>query len=400
MKDVFNSALEGIHVIDLTEERGLYAGKMLADFGADVILVENPGGSKARWIGPFKDDIPGQENSLYHLNFNTNKRSITLNIDKPAGRKIFKQLVKGADVVLEDFDVGRMQSLGLDYPKLRKLNSGIIVASITGFGQTGPYSTFKSSDIVSFAMGGLMNINGSENEPPVVAPCDQSYQSASVTAVFGIIGALFLRISTGKGQLVDTSSHEVAATLTGGILSYSNTSQIARRAGSQFGIAPGRIYPCKDGHVHILIIRPNHWLGFLELLGNPDIMMGEEWHNSAFRNRNADLIDAHIIEFTMSHTKMEITELCQSKGLPCTPVNSPVDFYQDSHIKDRGFFTQIEHPIIGCHPYPSPPCRLSATPCAIKRPAPLLGEHNHEVYSEQLGYGDQELEDLKSNGVI
>ncbi|MEK7354702.1 MAG: CoA transferase [Chloroflexota bacterium] len=400
MTDVFTSALGGVKVLDLTEERGLYAGKMLADLGADVIKIEKPEGSKARRTSPFKDDIPGLENSLYFLNFNTNKRGVTLNIDSSAGRDIFKQLALRTDILIEDFEVGVMQSLGLDYPVLRELNQGIIMASITGFGQTGPYHKFKAPDLVSFAMGGMMNLNGPRNAAPVVAPCEQSYYGASVASVFGILTALFLRMSTGEGQLVDASAHEVVATFASEIMSYSNTSRIGQRSGSQFGSVPGRIYPCMDGYVHILTIRPNHWKGFLEVLGAPETLAGKEWDSGVFRNKNVDIIDAHVTEFTMTHTKIEITELCQAKGIPCTPVNTPAEFSQDPHMKERKFFVKLEHPVLGPYSYLSPPYRLSQTPCTINRPAPLLGQHNKEVYSGELGYTDKELAKLKSEGII
>lgn len=401
MADVLTSALSGVKVLDLTEERGLYAGKMLADLGADVVLVEKPEGNKARRTGPFKNNIPDPEKSLYFLFFNTNKRGITLDVDIPAGRDIFKVLVKRADVVIEDGEIGRMQSLGLDYPVLRELNRGIIMASVTGFGQTGPYRMYKAPDIVSFAMGGMMNLNGPPSAAPVVAPCEQSYYCGSAASVFGILTALFLRMSTGEGQLVDASSHEVTATFANSeVMQYGSTSRIGQRSGSQFGAVPGRIYPCKDGHVHILTVRINHWRGFLEVLGNPEIMRGKEWDNGMFRGRNVDIIDAHVTEFTMTHTKMEITKLCQAKGVPCTPVNTSAEFSQDLHMKERGFFVQIEHPAIGRHSYLSPPYRLSKTPCSIKRPAPLLGQHNREVYCGELGNTDKELARLKSEGII
>lgn len=397
------TALSGIRVLDLTEERGLYAGKMLADMGADVILIEKPGGGKARQTAPFKDDIPGLENSLCFLYFNTNKKGITLNVDTPKGQDIFKALVKRADIVIEDGEVGRMQSIGLDYPVLRELNRGIIMASVTGFGQTGPYRNYKAPDIVSFAMGGMMNNSGSANQPPVVAPSVQSYYSASITAVYGILAVLFLRMSTGEGQFVDVSAHEIMAVFSGnGLMSYSNTSLISRRSGSQFGAVPGRIYPCRDGHVHILTVRPNHWQGFLDVLrvDNPGILEGDEWNNGTFRNSHVDIIDAYVTEFTMKHDKMEITELCQAKGVPCTPVNTPREFSQDPHVRERGLITEIEHPVIGRHSYLSPPYRLSKTPCRIRRSAPLLGEHNQEVYGGELGYDDEELARLTAEGVI
>lgn len=393
------AALNGVKVLDLTEERGLYAGKMLADLGADVIKVEKPEGSKARRTGPFKDDVPGPENSLYFLNFNTNKRGITLNIENSAGRDIFKRLARQADVVIEDAEVGKMHSLGLDYPVLRDLNRGIIMASVTGFGQTGPYRMYKAPDLVSFAAGGMMNLNGPKNGAPVVAPCEQSYYSASVAAAFGILAALFLRMATGEGQLVDVSAHEVVATYASEIMSYGNTSRIGQRAGSQFGSVPGRIYPCRDGYVHILTIRPNHWTGFREVMGNPETLRGKEWDNGMFRNRNVDIVDAHVTEFTMKHDKMEIAEMCQAKGVPCTPVNTPAEFSQDPHMRAREFFVEINHPAIGSHSYLRPPYRLSQTPCRIERPAPLLGQHNKEVY-EELGITDKEMARLKSEGII
>ena len=206
MNGGLGSILDGVKVLDLTEERGLYAGKMMADFGADVIKIENPKGSKSRRIGPFKKDSPGLENSLYFINFNTNKKGITLNIDSPVGKDVFKQLVRRSDVVIEDCGPAMMKSLELDYPVLKKLNQRLIIASITGFGQTGPYCEYKSPDLVSFAMGGLMYVSGQPDKPPVVAPCEQAYYSASIIAVFGILAALYLRLSIGEGQLVDVSA--------------------------------------------------------------------------------------------------------------------------------------------------------------------------------------------------
>jgi crotonobetainyl-CoA:carnitine CoA-transferase CaiB-like acyl-CoA transferase len=401
MANNLTAPLTGVKVLDLTEERGMYAGKMLADLGADVILVEKPEGSLARRKAPFKDDIPGIENSLYFIYFNTNKKGITLDVGTPAGQDVFKEMAKQADVVIEDGEVGRMQSLGLDYPVLRELNPGIIMDSVTGFGQTGPYRNYKAPDIVSFAMGGMMNLNGSPNAAPVVAPCEQSYYCASAVSVFGIVAALFLRMSTGKGQLVDTSAHEVIATFAASdVMQYGTTSKIGRRLGSQFGAVPGRIFPCKDGHVHILTIRVNHWQGLLEVIGNPEVLRGKEFEDGKFRNSNVEIIDAYVIEFTMKHTKMEIALLCQSKGVPCTPVNTPKEFSRDPHIKERGFFVDVEHPVIGRYTYFNPPFRLSKTQCSIERPAPLLGQHNREIYCRELDYTDDKLAKLKSEGLI
>lgn len=396
----FASALDGVKVLDLTDDRGLYAGKLLADLGADVVKIEKPEGSKARRLGPFKDDVPGLENSLYFVNFNTNKRGVTLNLDSPAGRDIFKRLAGRVDVIIEDFEPGTMQSLGLGYPVLRELNQGLIMASVTGFGQTGPYSHYKAPDIVSFAMGGLMNISGALNEPPVVAPCEQAYHGVSAVTVFGIIVALYLRMNTGEGQMVDTSAQEAIAVFHNSMINYSITSALGIRSGSQFSSAPARIYPCKDGYVHIMVIRTDHWVSFLEVLGNPDILKDETWYDGNFRTKNIDILDTFVNEFTMSRTKMEITELCQARGIPCTPVNTPADFSKERHVKERGFVSEVEHPTIGRHAYLGFPYHLSQTPCQVKRPAPLLGQHNKEIYGGELGYTDEELARLKAEGII
>lgn len=401
MTGKFDMALGGIRLLDLAEDRGLYASKLLADLGADVIKVERPEGSKSRRIGPFKDDVPGPESSLYFINFNTNKRGITLNLYSPAGRDIFKQLARRSDVVIEDFEPGVMKSLGLDYPVLREVNRRIILASVTGFGEDGPYSSYKAPDIVSFAMGGLMYISGEPERAPVVAPCEQAYHSASIIVAFGVLAALYQRLTTDEGQLVEVSAHEVLAAINEElIMRYSLTFEIEGRYGSQHTSAPARIYPCKDGYVHIVVLRVGHWRSLLELLGNPEIVMDEAWYDPRFRRLNADIIDPIVTEFTLSHTKTEIVKLCQARHIPCTPVNTPADFASDPHVKERAFITKVEHPVIGWHGYLSPPYRLSETPCRIERPAPLIGQHNKEVYCGELGYSGKELAKFNAEGII
>jgi crotonobetainyl-CoA:carnitine CoA-transferase CaiB-like acyl-CoA transferase len=392
--------LVGLRVLDLTEERGLYAGKVLADLGADVVLIEKPQGSRARSLGPFKGDNPDIENSLYFLNFNTNKRGITLSLDAERGRDLFLRLATGADVVLEDFPVGRMHSLGLDYSALSEKNPGIITASVTGFGTSGPYSRYKAPDIVSMAMGGLTYVNGPPDAAPVTAPCEQANHTVSVTAVFGILAAVLLRTKTGRGQHIDLSAQQAVETATGGVWQFGSRTVIARRSGSQFGAVPGRIFPCKDGYVHILTIRANHWQGLVEVIGSPEELKGDKWLAMEFRNANPDIIDAYVTEYTMAHGKMEIAEMCQTKGVPCAPVNEPGDLYRDPHIKQRGTFVEIEHPVAGRFPIVRPVSVFSHTPCRIVRPAPLLGQHNLEVYCGELAMAETELAQLKAEGVV
>lgn len=400
MTDNFNAILGGAKVLDLTENRGEFAGRFLADLGADVVKVEKPRGCYSRSVGPFKNDIPGLENSLHFLHFNTNKRGITLNLNHEEGRAIFRRLIKHTDVVIEDYAAGKMRSLDLDYQLLQPYNPRLVFASVTGFGQSGPYCRYKAPDMVSFATGGLMYTSGAAAEAPVVAPCEQAFHGTSIIAAFGILSALFLRHKTGKGQFVHVSAHEVVASFSQAFMRYSVTSGIGGRTGSQFPAAPARIYPCKDGYVHPLVFYVNHWRSFRELLGNPDIFMEQAWDDAVFRVKNVDLIDPYVNEFFMSRTKAEITELCQSKGIPCTPVNTPADNFQDSHLIARGFFTQLEHPVMGSYAYPGSPCRFSETPSRITRSAPLLGQHNREIYLNELGLTEAEFEMLITEGAI
>ncbi len=395
------TALGPVKVLDLAEDRGLFAGKMLADFGADVIKVEKPAGSRARSVPPFKDDLPGLESSLYFINFNTNKRGVTLDIDLPAGKEIFEKLVARADVVIEDFDPGVMGLKGLDYPSLKQLNRGIVMASITGFGQDGPYSQYRAPDIVNFAMGGLMYSSGTANTAPVTAPGEQAYHGVSILAVSAILAALFLRRKTGEGQQVDVSAHEVMASQNHEqIMRYSTRFDIGGRTGSQHSAAPARIFPCKDGHVHLSVLRANQWRSFLDLVGKPDTLTDSMWDDAFVRRRNNDLIDPYAEEYTKSRNKAEISEICQSKGIPCTPVNTPQDFSRDPHIKAREFITEVEHPVIGRHSYLGSAYRLSRTPCRVSRPAPLLGQHNQEIFGGELGYSGEDLVRLKTEGAI
>jgi len=393
------SLLDDISILDMTEGRGQYAGKFLADLGADVVKIESPWGSKARKTGPFKDDLPGLENSIYFIYYNTNKRGITLNLDTAVGRDLFKQLIRRADVLIEDSEPGFMESIGLDYSVLCRINQQIIMASITGFGHTGPYSDYQAPDIVSFAAGGLMFISGAENEPPVVAPCEQAYHASSLMAAFGIISALYLRFRTGKGQFLDISTHEVLASFSQGIMRYAVTSGTGGRTGSQFFAAPARVYPCKDGYVHLLVFYPGHWRSFIDMIGNPEILSDQAWYDATFRAKNRDLIDPITIEFTLKHTRAEITSLCQSRGIPCTPVNTPADICDDPHFTAREFIMEIEHPVAGMHSYFAPAPKFTESPAVTRRPAPLLGQHNQEIYGE-LGYSDQDLIKFRAEGII
>lgn len=380
---------------------GLYAGRLLADFGGDVVKVESPEGNGARLIGPFKDDIPNKESSLYFLNFNTNKRGITLNLHSSAGHDIFKQLVTRADVVVEDFEPGVMESLELGYPVLRELNQGVVMTSITGFGPSGPYSGYKANDIVIFAMGGQMFMSGDPERPPLVAPAEQANHNASILACFGTLVALYHRLSTGVGQLVEVSAQEAIAIEHEPIMRYSVSSEIIRRSGSQHAhSAPSRTYPCKDGYVRLAVFTLSQWRRLVEVLGHPEVLNSELWDARDFRLLNVDVIDAIIADFTKNYTKTEFTELCQARLIPCAQVNTPEEFVNNPHVKELGLISEVEHPVVGRHRYLRNPCMMDEMLCRVQRSAPLLGQHNEEIYCGELGYSSEELAKFIAGGII
>ncbi len=400
MTNPIASPLENLRVLNLCRDRGLYAGKVLADLGADVLKIEEPRGDEARRRGPFKDDIPGQDVSLYFLYYCTNQRGITLNLESRSGQDIFKQLVKRTDVLVEDFQPDARKSLGIDYPGLCAINPRIIVTSITAFGQDGPYSEYKSPDIVSFAMGGLMFLSGDPGKAPVLAPGEQAYHNASVFACFGTLVALHSRLTTGAGQAVEVSAQEALAIQEHLIVRYSLEADIVRRRGSQHTTAPSRIFPCKDGFVYLFIFSVRHWRSLLKMMGNPDALQGEAWEDVRFRRLNVDVIDPLVTEFCLRHTKTELAARCQTDHIPCTPVNSPAEFVNDPHIRARDFIIAAEHPVVGKHQYLGPPYKLGESPCRIRRAAPLLAQDNEEIYGHELGYSKYDLTRFKAEGVI
>ncbi|MDO8674033.1 MAG: CoA transferase, partial [Dehalococcoidia bacterium] len=245
--------LSPYRILDLTDEKGVACGRVLADFGADVIKVERPGGDPSRNIGPFYHNIPDPEKSLFWFAYNANKRGITLDLETTAGRDLFKKLVETADAVVESFPPGYMESLGLGYGDLARINPGIILTSISPFGQTGPHKDFKGPDLITWGMGGMMYVSGDPDRPPIRISCPQSYPHGGTIAATGTMFALFHRGATGEGQHVDVSIQEqVVRTLmvvrqfwdVGG----ENLERIGQYRGSQ-----RLIWPCKDGYVNFTI---------------------------------------------------------------------------------------------------------------------------------------------------
>ena len=402
------SFLDDLRVLDLADEKGVYCGKVLAALGAEVIKIEKPGGDAMRNNGPFYQDIPNREQSLYWWHFNTNKKSITLNMETQDGRDIFKRLVKTSDIVIETHDPGYLDRLGVGYETLKSLNPGLIMTSITHFGQKGPYKNFKGSDIVDIAMGGFMFPCGHPDTPPLMAYGEQGYHTASNYGAIAALFALYHRDVTGQGQYIDIPV-QVCAAFT---LEFSNLWQIywdmvLPRRGSRHGANlpgsdSGHLCEAKDGWVCSFPgIMPIDWMaadGMAGFLSTP------EWQEKIYARLDSEE-EKKVIEirnnWSRTHTKAELVEGCQNMHLPWTSVNTLEEVCNDPQLKYREFFEPVEHPKLEkTFTYPGFSAKLQGKEKRAQKRAPLIGEHNAEIYVKELGFSEAEMALLASGGII
>ena len=394
--------LTGYRVLDLAGPSGFHCTKLLADMGADVVKVEPPGGDEARRVPPFKDDSPHPEKSLYFLHFNTNKRSITLDVEKPDGRAIFLELARKADVVIETYDPARRAELGLDYHELSAGNPGLVHASITPFGETGPWRDYKANDIAGIALGNLLYLAGEPGEPPLQPPGEIAYGMASTYGAFGIAVALYHRLEGGRGQHIVVSMHECAGHIAGYFIpnyGYSGVKPArASRKGEETDLYDP--YPTKNGYARIFIIPVEQWRRLVDWMGRPPSISGPEFEKMAYRRKHPDIVVGAIAEFCSCRTKEELYEEGQKRRIAVTPINTVGEFMNSDQVKARETFIDMEHPVIGKYLQFGPVPRFSESPGRITRTAPLLGEHNQEVYCGELGMNSDDLIALRSSGVI
>jgi len=394
-----DQALSGLLVLDLSEDiSGPYCAKLLADYGAEVIKIEVPGwGDSSRRRGPFPGDQPHQERSGLFLFLNTNKKGITLNIKSGSGVEIFKRLVEGADIVVENFRPGVMAGLGLDYEALVEVKPSLIMTSISYFGQRGPYRDYQGSDIVAQAMGGWMQLTGDPALEPLKLPGSQAEFQAGLNAAVATLCAVYLRDQSGEGQQIDVSLQEaVASILESAVAMYSYSRFVRRRMGSRHHLqCPSRAMPCKDGWIHVQA--GANWDHFATFLETPELMQPRL--ASILRYRYADEVEGLIQPWLESREAGEIFSSAQEWRIPFAMVLGIDELMEDRQYKARGFFQEMGHPVAGRFTYPGAPFRMSETPWQGRR-APLLGEHNEEIYCEGLGFSKGDLARLRENGVI
>ena len=378
------TALGHLRVLDLAGPIGQRCSKLMADMGADVIKVEPPEGDPARHIGPFFQGDPHPEGSLYFLNFNTNKRSVTLDLSARKERDLLRQMVATTDVLVESFAPGYLDSMGLGFKNLRRENPALVMTSITPFGQSGPYRDFQGTDLVAQAMGGLMYTQGDDTKPPCAAPCELAYQLTSVHAAYGALAALHHRRESGLGQHVDVSLYEIMSHLLFILVRYAFNGKIIRRAGRLITNAPppSSYYECKDGRsASISVIFSHEWQGLIDWMDN-EVLTDPLWEERLFKYANQDIMVEATQEFIARFTRDEFVEQAQARHLSAIPINTLEDVVKSPKNQERGYFVSSTHPYIGDHLYPGAPYRFSETPWAVHRPAPLIGQHREEVIQE------------------
>ncbi len=395
-------ALDGIRVLDLTQyEAGPSCTEMLAWLGADVVKIEPPSGEPARRALSERPDL----DSWFFLLLNANKRSITLNLKSERGRAIFERIVRQADVVIENLGPGAMERLGFGYEALRRINPRIISASIKGFGSSGPYAEYKSFEWIAQAMGGAMSLTGTPDGPPTRVTAGLGDTGAGLHCAIGILAALVQRQATGVGQQVEVAQQDAVLNL---LRIHLREHYVEGRPATRMGnrsrtAAPSNLYRCRpfgpNDYVYIHVANQEMWRALTWVIGRPELGDDPRFQSQRDRVNHVDEIEALVEGWTEKHTKHEAMETLAGAGVPCGAVLDTGEILTNRHLIERGMVVDVEHPMRGRFPMPANPIRLSDSPTAVTR-APLLGEHNGEVYGALLGLTADELAALKNEGAI
>lgn len=410
--------LENCRVLDMSNELGFLCGKIFGDLGADVIKIEKPGGDPSRNLGTYYKDQPDPEKNLYWFAYNHNKRGITLDIEKKTGADIFKKLIKTADIIIETFPPGFLESLGLDYEALAKINPGLIMVSITPFGQTGPYKNYKGADLVLTAMSGFLSLVGDPDKSPVRVTLPQSYMWTGMHAAAGTMMAYYHREVSGEGQHVDVSAQASllwACSIAPSFYDYNG--EIPKRAGafitgrSITGAKMRAVSPCKDGYVNYIIyggpagirtnLRMTEWMSSKGMASK--YLKEKDWKKfniATVTQEEIDEIESENNAFLATTTKAEFFEKVLEKDMLGYPVATSEDTMKDEQLKSRNLWKSVHHEDLWEEiVYPSFFAKFSDIACDLWLRAPKIGEHNREIFGE-LGYTNLNLLDLKRAKVV
>jgi crotonobetainyl-CoA:carnitine CoA-transferase CaiB-like acyl-CoA transferase len=380
-----------------------YLGKLLADLGAEVIKVEEPGGDLARKRGPFPGDTPHPEKSGLFLYLNTNKLDVTLNLREPKGHALLQSLCAQADILIHNYRPSEMTNLGLDFERLQRANPGLIMTTISYFGCTGPYRDYHASELTGTNAGGWAFLSPGASDypelPPLKAFGHQADFQGGVHGAVATLGAYYHKCLTGEGQHVDVSIQEcIAAILEMNFVHYTygnkETSRLGRRS-----IFPWCMLDCQDGKIFVINVEEDQWQRLVELMGNPEWASLDIFKDRVTRGQNYDALLPFLQEWAANWKVMDLYRAGQERRICFAPVNTMADLFASAHLKAREFFVQISHQVAGTFTYPGAPFKVSEGGWAIRRPAPTLGQHNAEVYGK-LGMSQTEIENLKRQGVI
>ncbi|MFC2068986.1 CaiB/BaiF CoA transferase family protein [Chloroflexota bacterium] len=413
------SVLSRYRVLDLTEGGCMIAGKLMADVGADVIKIERPSGSPSRSLGPFYHDSPHPERSLFWMAFN-NKRGITLNLEMADGREIFKKLVKVSDFVIESFTPGYLENLGIGYDTLADINPRIILTSITPFGQSGPKSHYKSSELTNWASHGTLYITGYPDKPPM--GMSLIHQGSLIGGLDGVVGSLIAhwsREASGEGQHVDVSMQECGITLLQAVVEYWNTMEyVYSRSGVQWkagqGVGRRLIYSCKDGHVVFFVAGGSEGLAtstrnMLKWMDEdgmaPDWLKKIDWVTGydymSLTQDDEDRMDNAFAKFIATKTQEELFQKSLQEQINLAPVENMAGVADNPQLISRDFWVKMNHLELGDDiTYCGAFAKFSETPCQLLRHAPHIGEHNEEIYRGILGMAREDMVTLKQLGAI
>ncbi len=410
-------ALEGIKVVELAcldrmpNFSAAMGGKAFADYGAEVIKVEPPGtGAPERMSGPFRDDLPDPETGGVHLYLNTNKLGVTLNLESEQGRELLFALLESADILLNPNLPADNERRGLGWRTLAARFPRLIVVSLTSFGADSIYRDFPGGDLVATHMSGVgwetpvNQVTDFESQPPLKPAGRQADYVAGFTAAAAAMCALFARKRTGKGQHVDASLWLAMISMfrpAVGIYSHEKPEApwgVRLRTRAKLGLP--WVYPCKDGWVSFSSATERFWRGTKAAMGNPEWAESENFATPADRVTNHEAIEAALLDWLSAQTRQEVFLKAQAQHVPCFPVNAPSEVAANEQFKQRGYFVSHDHPAAREVTMPGAPCVFSRTPWRLSRGAPLLGEHNQQIYGERLGLSAERIAALKSRGVL
>jgi crotonobetainyl-CoA:carnitine CoA-transferase CaiB-like acyl-CoA transferase len=395
-------ALAGLKVLDLCDHHGELASRVLADMGANVIKVEPPTGSPSRRIGPFVDDRPHHDRSLFFWFYNLNKRSLTLDIRSPRGRELMLELTRSADVVVESGKPGALAALGLQWEALHAINPALVLCSMAPFGQSGPYSEFEADDTVLTALSGMLYVNGFAERAPVRPLGLQAYHSASYYGAIAIMIALYARDRTAQGQWIDLSMQEATACAVEHVAgSYFERKTAEPRRGTLHWSRFFRVGHCRDGYIMHCTL--GDWTSLLEWVksdGKAADLEDPKYQDVMQRAANAEHVFDVLDEWVKDYARDELLERAQLLRQPYATVRPPEALFDDEQLKARGYFVEVAHPELGrTFRYPGAPHLFNGTPWRVYRRPPLLGEHTAEILHDELALDVREIATLAAAGV-